>query len=165
MNTYISTILVITTLFAFSIIAYEWGSDIIDITLSHVSKEKEEKSIEIIKNSINDVICSGVNSKRTFDETKIILKEQSVKISNGTDYVSFNITTIKGIDYDVYLEKGTLYIFVYNISAPYSDVCYIKYINLSIYEFGGNVTINHSNNIRYYYVNHSKVYVYDILMG
>ncbi|ADC69045.1 conserved hypothetical protein [Methanocaldococcus sp. FS406-22] len=165
MNTYISTILVITTLFAFSIIAYEWGNNIIDTTLSHVSKEKEEKNIEIIKNLINDVICSGVNSERTFDETKIILKEQSVKISNGTDYVSFKVTTIEGIDYDVYLERGTLYIFIYNISAPYSDVYYIKYINSSIYDFGGNVTINYSNNIRYYYVNRSKVYVYDILMG
>ncbi|AAB99295.1 TPA: hypothetical protein HA335_00120 [Methanocaldococcus jannaschii] len=165
MNTYLSTLLVLTTIFALSIIAYEWGINIIDTTLNQVSKEKEKNRIEIIKNLINDVIYSGVDSERTFDETKITLKENNVKISNGTKYVSFNITTIEGIDYDVYLEKGTLYIFIYNISAQCPNVYYIKYTNLSIYEFGGNITINYSDNLRHFYVNNSKVYVYSLLMG
>ncbi len=165
MNTYISTILVITSLFVFSIVAYEWGANIIDTALNHVSKEKEKNNIEIIKNLINDVILSGINSERTFDETKIALKEQNVKISNGTNCVSFNITTIEGIDYDVYLEKGSLYIFIYNVTLLSPYVSYVKYTNLSIYEFGGNITINYSNNVRYFYVNGSKVYVYSLLMG
>ncbi|CAB3289151.1 conserved protein of unknown function [Methanocaldococcus lauensis] len=166
MNIYISTIFVMITIFIFSILAYEWGNKVIDNTLTQISKENEKNNIKILKNLISDVICSGINSERIINkEVKVVLKKQSVEISNGTNSLLFNITTIDGISYDVYLERGTLYIFIYNISAPYQDVDYIKYLGSSVYEFGGNITINYSNNVRYYYVNHSKVYIYDILIG
>ncbi|ACV23934.1 hypothetical protein [Methanocaldococcus fervens] len=166
MNVYTSTIFVVMTVFVFSTLAYEWGNNIIDNSLAQISKENEKNDMKIIKNLINDVICSGKNSERTFNnEIKINPKKQTVSISNGTNCLLLNITTIDGISYDVYLERGTLYVFIYNISAPYQDVSYIKYLDSSICEFGGNLTINYSNNVRYYYTNHSKIYIYNLIMG
>ncbi|ACX72373.1 conserved hypothetical protein [Methanocaldococcus vulcanius M7] len=165
MNTYISTILVIMSLFVFSIMAYEWGSNLIDFALGQVSKTQKTLQSNEIKEIIKNIISSGVGSKRDVDIDNIKLINCHVDISNTTNQMSFNISTIEGVDYDLYMERDTLYIFLYNITSFSNKVLYIEYLGENSYTFGGNISINYSGSVRYFYPNNSKIYIYNLVMG
>ena len=95
-------------------------------------------------------------------------KKCNVVISNETNNISFEITCIEGINslsYDMYFKNDVLYVFIYNFTTPYSKIDYVKYEGYRVYEFNGNLTVNYCGNIRYYYVNSSKIYLYNILTG
>ncbi|NPA62022.1 MAG: hypothetical protein GXN95_00515 [Methanococci archaeon] len=165
MNTYISTILVIMSLFVFSITAYEWGSNLIDFALGQVSKTQKTLQSNEIKEIIKDIISSGVGSKRDIDIDNVNLIDCYVIISNTTNQTSFNISTIDGLNYDLYLERNTLYIFLYNITSLSNKISYIEYLGEDSYTFGGNISINYSGSVRYFYPNNSKIYIYNLVMG
>ncbi len=168
MNTYISTILIILSLFTFSVMSYEWGNKIIDDSLNKVNHVGYTNQLKILEDSINSVVVGGVNSTQNFKELKISSKKGIVIISNRTENISFKITCIDGINslnYNMYVKNNVLYVFIYNFTVPYSEISFVKNKGYRICSLNGNVTITYCGNTRYYYTNSSKIYIYNILTG
>ena len=59
MNTYISTILIILSLFVFSIIAYEWGNSVIEDGMVRANHAEYNNELKILKNTVDNAVLGG----------------------------------------------------------------------------------------------------------